>query len=1134
MSNPGLTHRSLDRQSSRAGSGLKRPRRWLGVGLTAVLLIGSLWLATLTTRAQRPEPAAIQTGELPPAALTRYAPAWQQPVTRQPVLPASQPEGVDLEVTFISRSPTYHRYCVIYPQNKPILCPGTEQEQRWPGFGDTVTFTGHIANQGTEPSPPFTYIWAIDDLVVASGSLPALAPQQTTTVIYQWVWQHQSVGERLLSDHTVTLTVDPDNLIPETHITNNSIRDYTGAMSLKIGITPEMIAAYRLPAAPQFPYSAENWLQRQIEAMNWGLANAVYPLTPDGAAMRVRLDSIEVRQSPPPVDRRHDGYWFVDADYRTFSGGYDPVTDIDWNLVHELSHQIGLIDLYNYNIFDSRNQVRDQHGLPINFSFYWARPGLMGGGDIAPYTEWYRYSSHSAAGTTATAGYRRGYYGEYQYALPVEVVIEVLDNSGEPAAEVEVRLYQRTGPADWIGDISIDNVPEISGVTGADGRFILPNRSVYGEITTATGHTLRDNPFGLIDVVGPRNRFLVNLRRDGHEAFHWLDLTQLNMAYWSGQTDSVVLTFDVGFGAAAAPAAPQISNTEVRFTDQTVCWTHPEPATVAGYHVYRIRPPEFDSYEQVATLLPGPCYTHSGVWEYAVYAVTAVDSDGRESGFSPLVWQPILPLPTSVTSRGPNRLSDGRVIVVDRHSGRIIEQRPDGRFLQPLTSPHLGLVGVEHIASDGQRRTYYAHPHHYVQVLTQSHNPLFAIGQPGSAPGQFQTPTGIAASSAAYAHPTCHYGGPYDLDDDTLLLLHFDGHFDGAAGEIGTSIGVTLTDGLHGQAALFAGNSRLIYDTAGNIDRQSGAIEFWFRPNWQGNDFQSYVLFEAGNTWFNRLRIAKDGANNLRFMVWDNQTEFGAAYNVNHWVAGQWYHIAATWRAGQGIQLFVDGALRSSDQAAAVPATLPATMTIGAANFEPWRAEGSIDELRISGWPRVGNSDICQPTLFIADSGNDRLQAFDGSGNYLAHIGGFGSAPGQFNNPQGVAIRPNREIVVVDSGNNRLQVLTFNGGQFTVERTIEADLNAPTHIAVHGDDYLVVADTGHNAVKLLWQETLSATYTMPNDGSGLPFSQPLGVVALPDGTLVVADQGHGRLVRMPGVLPPLTIHYLYMPLMARP
>jgi hypothetical protein len=269
-------------------------------------------------------------------------------------------------------------------------------------------------------------------------------------------------------------------------------------------------------------------------------------------------------------------------------------------------------------------------------------------------------------------------------------------------------------------------------------------------------------------------------------------------------------------------------------------------------------------------------------------------------------------------------------------------------------------------------------------------------------------------------------------------------------------------------------------------------------------------------------------------MVWDHQTEFGAAYNVNHWAAGQWYHIAATWQAGQGIQLYVDGILRSGDQSAAVPATLPDTMTVGAANFEPWRAEGGIDELRISGLSRVGNSDSCQPTLFIADSGNHRLQAFDGNGNYLGEIGGLGSGPGQFNNPQGVAIRPNREIVVVDSGNNRLQALTFNQGQFAVERLIEANLSDPTHIAVHGDDYLIVADTGHNAVKLLWQETVSVTYTMPNDGSGLPFSHPLGVVALPDGTLVVADHGHGRLVRMPGILPPLTIYYSYLPLIQSP
>ena len=97
-----------------------------------------------------------------------------------------------------------------------------------------------------------------------------------------------------------------------------------------------------------------------------------------------------------------------------------------------------------------------------------------------------------------------------------------------------VDLYQRTGPPDWIGVLTIDNVPEISGLTDGNGRFTLTNRSANGGTTTHTGHTLQDNPFGVVDVVGNQTRFLVKLSQGPHEEFHWLDITTLNLAYWLG------------------------------------------------------------------------------------------------------------------------------------------------------------------------------------------------------------------------------------------------------------------------------------------------------------------------------------------------------------------------------------------------------------------------------------------------------------------------------------------------------------------------------------------------------------------------------------------------------------------------
>jgi len=172
------------------------------------------------------------------------------------------PSGVDLDVTFISRAPLYKAYCVAYlydapnQPGRPNLCPGTEDDQRWPAPGEIVTFTAHIINKGTVASPAFGYAWFIDGTGVASGTLPALAPAAEITATYSWPWVHalSPDGQRALGEHTVRFTVDPADAVAETYESNNSLEDRTNAMSFSIFVTPEMYEAYNTPVDPMHPY----------------------------------------------------------------------------------------------------------------------------------------------------------------------------------------------------------------------------------------------------------------------------------------------------------------------------------------------------------------------------------------------------------------------------------------------------------------------------------------------------------------------------------------------------------------------------------------------------------------------------------------------------------------------------------------------------------------------------------------------------------------------------------------------------------------------------------------------------------------------------------------------------------------
>ncbi len=1087
------------------------------ISLFILLLLLTIAWSTPTASSQEnpissPAPTTAKTSPIPTLQRGQPLPGETYPTSPvanvPPTLLLDVPEGVDLDVTFINRAPMYHSYCLTYPNGVPQLCPGSETEKRWPDPGEIVTFTAHVVNKGTLPSPAFAYAWYLDDVEVAAGWLPSLVAGAEETAVYQWPWGHTMDGERVVDNHTIRFVADPANLIGETYENNNSLQDRTNALGLRIAITPAMIQTYNIPWNPIFPYSAENWLQRQIAAMNWLFENAVYPTTPEGITERVRINWIEVTNTPPIYDGIPDGGWFVDADYRLYSGGYDPVADVDWALVHELSHQVGLIDLYRLNIFATEVRVLDRNNTSTNFAFMFPHGDLMGGGDITPYTNPHFYSSHSAAGLSSTKGYRRGYYGEYQFDIPTQNELLILNNAGNPAAGVTVSLYQRNGTVNWVGDRLIDNVPEIVGVTDENGRFLLPNRSVNGGVTTQTGHTLHDNPFGPIDVVGQQNMFLVKLAYGEHEEFFWLNILDFNLAYWQGNTLNHTFTIPSHVPPSYLISPPYIYFHRAEGNSSYFCWDPSAPATV-GYYVYRAAPLAY-TYERISSLLTDTCFTDTFADGNRVYAVTAVLNSGLETGFNRVAW-----LPRFINPADIGLLADGTRVILDPQNGyALLRQDANGRYLQNIGSPHYHLEFSQYLTVDSANRLLISHPtdsyssRHSVRIADQYANPILEFGQQGSGPGQFQTPAGIAT----WGHPLS-LEGPYADDAHTLLLLHFDGSYTGTQGEPGTANGTSFINGRYGQAVSINGSDTLTYSSTNNLNRTQGAIEFWLRPDWNGNDFLTHNFFEVGNQWFNRMRITKDGANNLRFIVWNSTTETGVATSVAHWLAGEWHHVAVTW-SGSTIALYVDGLKKDQLDSAYLPDTLANTLYIGSTLWGDLQANGTIEEFRISDTPRIGKSDTPY-RIVVADSGNHRLQVFDELGLFVSSFGSFGTAPGQFNHPQGITFSPDGQLWVVDQGNNRLQLFNFDGTNFTFVRQITADLSASTHLDTFADGRLVVADTGHHLIKILSPDgTLLATYHEPTDGHIGPFLSPQGVAVLNEQLLLVADTGNRRVVTL--------------------
>ncbi len=1006
----------------------------------------------------------------------------------------AKPDGVDLDATYISFRPLYHQYCVDYSvDGLPRPCAGTEGLKRWPDRGEIVTFTAHFMNKGTVASGPFEFSWSIDGAQVARGSSPGLAAGAEGTALYRWPWDHDVVDGRLIGSHTVAFTLDPDNMVEETYESNNTIVDRTDASPLGFQMPPDVYAALEVPTDPKWPFSAEDWVQKQLAAMNSAFAISIYPSAPKGCAERVRLDQFLV--TPDPVSNQGDiGGWFYAVDDRIPAGYYDSKNDVSGGLLHELAHQLGIIDLYtmDVNVSDPIH-VLDRNGRPVQLGFSSGyRPGLMNNAGIRPP----KFDEYTAGAMNRNKGYRRGYYGEYEYDIPPDLSIRVLDAASHPAAGVLLRFHKRHRGVPEGAD---DNAPVFTAQTGADGVAPLPRLPVGARVTTLTGHTLSDNPFGDFPLGGDSMAYIVVIEKGSHEEFGWFDITEVNLLQWRGEG---LLELKTHIPPDDAPAPPTSLAGLTERGKVVLRWTPGAGEGAATYNIYKTQG-QRETLTRLAAGVAGNEFVAVLNGQSAGFAVTAVDAKGRESGFSDSFWGWDLRDPGAVAIA-----ADGRRFVVE--SLGVVQFDADGRYWD-FSRPLASASGRATVDADG--RLVVCEPDtDMVAVIdptaAPSAAPVLEFGGSGTDPGQFNHPTGVASQGGRF-----EWGGPYRTDSRTLLLSHFDGTFATDGGVNGTPNGALLVSGRYGQGVSVQGAATLAYRIGTVPAPPEGAVEFWLRPSWHGNDRQDHFLLETGQLWGDGMLIVKDEASALRLLAWKGGVESGAAAWVGDWQPMEWHHVAVVWRGGR-LTMFVDGVQRDSCTEAGLPATFGPDLVLGWAAGGDGEANAVFDELRISSYARVGSSDAGK-RFIVVDSLNDRLQVLDAIGSAVATFGGPGVGPGQFQSPQGVAWDESGRVVVADSGNGRLQVLAFDGRQFTVATTISGGLVNPQGVAVSGD-LIVVADAATDEVKVFDHDgSLLAAYSAPNDGVHLGrFSRPLDVAIDRRGSIVVVDSDNGRLAEI--------------------
>jgi len=182
-------------------------------------------------------------------------------------------------------------------------------------------------------------------------------------------------------------------------------------------------------------------------------------------------------------------------------------------------------------------------------------------------------------------------------------------------------------------------------------------------------------------------------------------------------------------------------------------------------------------------------------------------------------------------------------------------------------------------------------------------------------------------------------------------------------------------------------------------------------------------------------------------------------------------------------------------------------------------AKGEFKKPRGIGLDSSGN-------VYVADAGNHRIQKFGPEGNFIAEWGSKGEDDGQFQWPSGIKIDDQGNIYVADTWNNRIQKLSAQGDfilQWGGYGSADGDLylghddgvdvekDILTGIGLDSNGNVYVADTyNHRIQKFSSTGDFLAKWGTQGSGNG-KFEKPAGLAIDSNDNVWVADTDNGRI-----------------------